>query len=44
MNSVFADTAALIALGDKSDRFHHQAITVINRLKLTVKGVFHGKV
>jgi len=33
MKTVFTDTAALIALGDKSDRFHQQAVFVRNRLK-----------
>jgi len=30
---VFADTAALIALGDRGDSFHHQAIFVRDELK-----------
>ena len=33
MNSVFVDTAALIAMGDKGDRFHHQALRVRDELK-----------
>jgi predicted nucleic acid-binding protein len=33
MTSVFVDTAALIALGDKGDRFHHQALKVRDNLK-----------
>lgn len=33
MTSVFVDTAALIALGDKGDRFHYQALKVNDSLK-----------
>lgn len=33
MRTVFVDTAALIALGDKSDSFHQQALSVRDRLK-----------
>ncbi len=33
MKTVFTDTAALIALGDKNDSFHQQAIIVTQRLK-----------
>ena len=33
MNSVFVDTTALIAMGDKGDQFHHQALRVRVELK-----------
>lgn len=33
MTPVFADTAALIALGDRGDNFHHQAIAVRDELR-----------
>lgn len=33
MNTVFVDTAALIALGDKGDLFHSQAMQVRNDLR-----------
>lgn len=34
MNSVFVDTAALIAMGDRGDRFHHQAVRIRDELKI----------
>ncbi|ODS30099.1 MAG: hypothetical protein SCARUB_04791 [Candidatus Scalindua rubra] len=33
MNTVFVDTAALIALGDKGDHFHSQAMQIRNDLR-----------
>jgi len=33
MMPVFADTAALIALGDRGDSFHYQAIAVRDELR-----------
>lgn len=33
MTSVFVDTAALIALGDSGDSFHHQALIVRDNLR-----------
>lgn len=33
MISVFVDTAALIAMGDKGDSFHHQSLTIRDELR-----------
>jgi len=33
MKSIFVDTSALIALGNKRDKYHHQAIEINNLLK-----------
>ncbi len=35
MKSVFVDTAALIAMGDKSDKFHHQALRIRDELNIS---------
>lgn len=38
MKNVFVDTAALIAMGDKDNHFHQQALTIKNELKKSQKG------
>ena len=37
MKSVFVDTAALIAMGDKGDRFHVQALKIRENLRKAQK-------
>jgi uncharacterized protein len=34
MTAVFVDTAALIALGNKQDKWHHQAVAISRQLTL----------